>query len=511
LDKTESYPTVARAVQHEAAWLGWKEFYVSLVGVVLAAVAAVATSLHFPSSTSQPPAQAALDRGLFLYYAYDGDDAARSFERAATLDPRLAMAFWGIALANGPDLNTPMTASRFERGVQAIHQADALAPQASPREREFIATMDLRYKGSFAEWQTDDAAYGQAMLKFARASGDENTRLLAAEALLEAGGLDWRGSALAAPASREALELVAGVLRTDPTSAMANHLCVHLYDLAPDRTAARACAQRLDAASFAPAEEHLAHMPAHYWIETGDYAAALTSSERAYALLGQLPGGLDGEHARRYAKHDVAVGYSAAMMLGNYAVAQTWAQRMAGVFDQSFDALTALRFGRYAAAYAADAGDYGGVSVRGWAALRLGHVAEARTTARQVVTGNTSRGYVPQLFLAEMAAADANLNDVTRWGDRARDNQRAEFDGELVPLFPADEILGSLALRQGDFSGAVSAYTNALAVYPNDPRALYGLATALAAQGQAAQAAAARGRFLVEWKGADTGAGDALP
>ena len=56
----------------------------------------------------------------------------------------------------------------------------------------------------------------------------------------------------------------------------------------------------------------------------------------------------------RYAKHDVSVGYSAAMMLGSYAVHDGGAQRMGAVFETSFDAITALRFGRYDAAYAAE-------------------------------------------------------------------------------------------------------------------------------------------------------------
>jgi len=488
-----------------------EEFSVSLVAVVLAAVVPVATSVHLPVSTANPQAQTAVDRGLFLYYAYNGDDAALSFARAAALDPRLAMALWGVALASGPDLNTPMTAQRFDRGALAIRKATSLAAGATVRERELIAILARRYRGSFADWQANDAAYGQAMLQFARESGAENARLIAAEALLEEGGLAWSNGALASETSREALELVTSVLRGDPRSAMANHLCIHLYDLAPDRAPARACAQRLDATKFPPEAEHLAHMPAHYWIEAGEYRAALASSDRAFALLGELPGGLDGEHARRYAKHDVAVGYSAAMMLGNYAAARSWAQRMAGAFDQDFDAVTALRFGRYGAAYAASDGAFGYPSVRGWAALRLGRTAEARAIAKQVASGNTSQGYVPQLFLAEAAAADGKPDDAASWIGRARDNQRAEFSGELIPLFPADEILGALALRQGDFAGAVSAFASALAAYPNDPRALYGLAIALAARGQAAQAAATHARFQAEWEGADTFGADALP
>jgi hypothetical protein len=483
---------------------------VSLVAVVLSAAVAVAASVHLPVSTSDPQAQAAIDRGLFLYYAYDGDDSARAFERAAALDRRLAMAFWGVALASGPDLNTPMTAQRFERGQQAMRQAIGLATDATPREREYIAAMAARYRGAFADWQADDAAYRNAMLQLARDAGDENVRLLAAEALLESGGLAWSDGAPASESSREALSLVTKVLHDDPASAMGNHLCIHLYDLAPDRSPARPCAQRLDATAFTPEAEHLAHVPAHYWIETGDYAAALASSDRAFGLLEQLEGGLEAPHARHYAKHDVFVGYSAAMMLGNYAVARLWAQRMAGVYDQDFDGLTALRFGRYTDAYAADPAEFAGESIKGWAALRLGRLAEARAIAKRVAARRT-QGYVSELFLAEAAAADGKPEDAARWIERARDNQRADFGAELIPLLPADEILGGIDLRRGDFAGSVAAFTSALGAYPNDPRALYGLSAALAAQGKAAQAAATRARFEREWKGADTGASDALP
>ncbi|MBV8345461.1 MAG: tetratricopeptide repeat protein [Candidatus Eremiobacteraeota bacterium] len=483
----------------------------TLAAVVLFAATAVATSVHLPVSTNNPQAQAAIDRGLFLYYAYDGDDAARMFELAAALDPRLAMAFWGVALASGPDLNTPMTAGRFERAARAVRQAAAVATLPPARDQELVVLMGRRYRGSFADWRSDDAAYRDGMLRFARASGDENVALLAAEALLEGGGLAWSGGAPAAVESREALELVTRILRDDPKSAMANHLCIHLYDLAPDRRPARQCAQRLDAAAFPPEAEHLAHMPAHYWIETGDYAAAVASSDRAFELLERLPGGLDGEHVRRYAKHDVGVGYSAAMMLGNYAVARVWALRMEGVFDQDFDAITALRFGRYADAYAADPGAFAGESVRGWAALRLGHAAEARALAKRVAGEDLTHGYMAQLFLAEAATADGTPGDATRWIERARDDQRANFTEELIPLFPADEVLGGIYLRYGGYAHAVAAFSEALARYPNDPRALYGLAAALSAQGQAAQAVAVRSRFQVEWKDADTGIADALP
>ena len=120
-------------------------------------------------------------------------------------------------------------------------------------------------------------------------------------------------------------------------------------------------------------------------------------------------------------------------------------------------------------------------------------------------------GYLPQLFLARLAEVDGRYSEAALWIDRSLTNQRAAFEGELIPLIPADEALGTLRLRHGDYAGAIAAFDDALSAYPNDPRALFGLAQALQANGQTAQAAAARTRFEKEWEGADTNVDDALP
>lgn len=490
----------------------WKLLRVSVIGAILAAVVAAATSVHLPVSTETAGAQAAIDRGLFLYYAYNGDDAARAFGRAAALDPHLAMAYWGIALANGPDLNTAMTAARFERAAHATRQAQKLESGLTTPEQSFIDITARRYHGSFADWNRDEVAYRDALVEFARNLRDENAQLLAAEALLEDGGLAWQNGSLASDLSNKALGIVNDVLRSDPPNPMANHLCIHLYDLAPDRTPALSCAQRLDAAAFSAQAEHLAHMPAHYWIEVGDYNAALRSSERAFALLMQLNADPQAsQHAGRYTQHDVAVGYSAAMMLGNYAAAQRWAQRMESASDSSFAALTALRFGRYADAYAAQGSQYGGQSARGLAAIQLGRLKEAHSIAARLHRTDGKQSYLQQLFFARLAEADGNVAEAQRWIDRARSSQQSDFSGELIPLFPADEFLGSLELRRRDDAAAVAAFTQTLAAYPNDPRALFGLAKALESDGQHAKAATMQARFAREWKGADTNVNDALP
>lgn len=482
--------------------------------VVVAAAMMAASSVQFPVSTSNESAQAAIDRGLFFYYAYDHAASYDAFQSAARYDPRLAMAYWGMALSSGPDLNTPMTAAGFLAGATSILKAEALGGDATPRERRFIAIMGERYKGSFARWSDDDATYRDEMLGFARASGDEAAKLLAAEALLEAGGLSWESREPSSQHSRDALALVGDVLQSDPSEPMANHLCIHLYDLAADRTPALPCAQRLDAATFPSQAEHLAHMPAHYWIETGDYARAVASSQRAIALLNDVAGAESSGQYEAHRKHDIAVGYAAAMMLGSYASARRWADRMAGAFDTSFYALTALRFGRYSEAYRLADSGFEASSVKGLAALQLGRPGEAAALiGRQNSSGKSSapESYLADLFLARLTESKGDVSAARDWIARAGSTQHADFSAEVIPLIPAGEALGALELRLGNAPRAIEAFTETLHEYPNDPRALFGLARAYQIAKKPREAADARARFEEQWKGADTNAQGALP
>src|SRR2546430_10766402 len=60
---------------------------------------------HHAVATKNPAAQRFFDQGLTLVYAFNHEEAVRSFRRAAELDPQLAMAYWGIAYALGPNIN----------------------------------------------------------------------------------------------------------------------------------------------------------------------------------------------------------------------------------------------------------------------------------------------------------------------------------------------------------------------------------------------------------------------
>src|SRR5687768_10909258 len=51
-------------------------------------------TLHHPITTKDAGAQAYFDQGLRLIYAFNHEEAIRSFEEALRLDPDAAMAYW---------------------------------------------------------------------------------------------------------------------------------------------------------------------------------------------------------------------------------------------------------------------------------------------------------------------------------------------------------------------------------------------------------------------------------
>src|SRR5580658_9204411 len=101
--------------------------------------------LHHPVSTHNPQAQQFFDQGLRFIYAFNHDEAARSCQHAAELDPTLAMAYWGVAEAVGPNYNDPADPDRYKRAHEAVQRAVDLASSASPSEQAYIQALANRY------------------------------------------------------------------------------------------------------------------------------------------------------------------------------------------------------------------------------------------------------------------------------------------------------------------------------------------------------------------------------
>src|SRR5262249_31618660 len=102
-------------------------------------------NLHHPVTTTNPEAQKFFDQGMRLLFAFNHDEAARSFQQAAKLDPKMAMAYWGIAESVGPNYNDPADPDRFKQAHEAITKAGSLGEGASASERAYIAAMAKRF------------------------------------------------------------------------------------------------------------------------------------------------------------------------------------------------------------------------------------------------------------------------------------------------------------------------------------------------------------------------------
>ncbi|HSJ76569.1 MAG TPA: hypothetical protein VK899_10370, partial [Gemmatimonadales bacterium] len=80
-------------------------------------------SLHHTVTTESDKAQQYFDQGLRLTYAFNHDEAIKSFKQALVYDSTCAMCYWGIAYALGPNLNLPMDSSLVSPAWNASYNA----------------------------------------------------------------------------------------------------------------------------------------------------------------------------------------------------------------------------------------------------------------------------------------------------------------------------------------------------------------------------------------------------
>src|SRR5712671_1841082 len=103
-------------------------------------------SFRRPIVTKVKDAQARFDDGLLLCYGFNHDEAVRCFESALRYDPGIAMAWWGIAYALGPNFNLPLTDPAVaSRAHAAAQKAQALCKTCTPVEQALIVAMTTRY------------------------------------------------------------------------------------------------------------------------------------------------------------------------------------------------------------------------------------------------------------------------------------------------------------------------------------------------------------------------------
>jgi tetratricopeptide (TPR) repeat protein len=220
--------------------------------------------VHHPVSTKNREAQQFFDQGLKLVYGFNHDEARKSFRHAADLDPKLAMAWWGVALTLGPNYNLPVDPEREKAGYDAVQRAIALKENASEPESAYIDALAVRYSNDpKGDLHALDRTYEEAMSKLAaRYPDDLDAATLYAESAMNLNPWHlWTADGKPAEGTEEIVWVLESVLKRDPNHLGANHYYIHAVEASPHPERALPSAARLE--KLAPAAGHLVHLPAH--------------------------------------------------------------------------------------------------------------------------------------------------------------------------------------------------------------------------------------------------------
>ncbi len=497
---------------------------------------------RFATSSRSEAARRFLDQGLTLHYGFNHEEAIRSFEEAARLDPRCAMAWWGVALASGPNINLPMDSPGGARAYQAIGKARALARHADAREKAYIEALATRYDAvPEAARARHDSAYVDAMRRLARAWPDDlDAATLFAEALMNLRPWDhWTKDGRMQPGTEELLGVLEAVLARDPEHPGANHFYIHAIEASPRPEKGRPMAERLS--RLVPGAGHLVHMPAHIHMRTGRYDAAAASNQQAATAdsLYIARTGADGVYAMMYYPHNVHFLWAALAMDGRNAEAMAVARRVAGMVpDEVVAAMpmaefipptpyySLVRFGRWEEMLAEPPPPAGQRFVqgmwryaRGVALAATGRLAEARleSDSLEAIAAATDPAFMVDINSAKALLEVAGEVLTARLAEAAGRRDEAIRHYELAVALEDDlryseppawyqpnrQLLGQALFDAGRAADAERAYREDLVHYPENGWSLSGLARALAAQGRGDEAKAVEERVARAWARAD--------
>ncbi len=497
---------------------------------------------HHPVSTHNAQAQEFFDQGLRFIYAFNHDEAARSFQQAAELDPKLAMAYWGVAEAIGPNYNDPADPERYKRAHDAVQKAVELAGGASTSDQAYIGALAKRFPADpNSDLKKAAVDYRDSMREVVRAFPDD---LDAATLYAEAGmnlhpwGL-WHIDGTPEAGTDEIAATLESVLKRDPNHLGAIHYYIHAVEASANPERALAGANKL--AALAPSAGHIVHMPAHVYIRTGDYEAAVKTNEQAAevdrAYLKAT--GVHGIYPMMYYSHNLHFIAMCAAMNGNYAESKKNAEMLAAHVGPGVKAMPPLegfmtvplavdiRFHRWDDILRTPQPDSAMKTTtvfwhyaRGMAFAGKGKIQEAEVEYKFL--SETEAATSPDLIFqmpinnktkdilkiaedtlgAKLALAKKDNAGAIKVLQAAVAIQDTLKYGEPPDwFFPVRESLGAAMLMNGDATGAEGVFRADLDRNPRNPRSLFGLRQALLQQKREYDAGFVQKQFEASWKG----------
>lgn len=496
---------------------------------------------HRAVTTRSPEAQSYFDQGLRLVYGFNHDEAARSFARAARIDPSCAMCFWGAALVLGPNYNVPMLPDRAAAAWEGLTKAQKLAPWSSPVEKALIGALAKRYPGPEpkdpAAMQPYNEAYANAMREVARAYPDDlDVQVLFAESMMDTNPWKlWTLDGKPAPGTEEIVATLEKVLARDPQHPGANHYYIHAVESSPQPDKAVPAADRL--AGLMPGAGHIVHMPAHIYQRVGRYADAAEANRRAVKADDVYM-----EKARPFGYYPMYLAHNhgflafAASMQGRAAESLAAAREsaknippammdmMPGMdFFVTEPLLVMVRFGKFDELLAEPRPDpkYQVLTglwlhAHGLALVAKGKLADAKAELAEltalatavgpdVIAGNNTARDVLAVAakILEAAVAGKDKRALALWAKAVELADGLAYSEPADWFYPVRHYYGQALLDAKQAKQAEAVYREDLRRNPGNGWALYGLMRALRAQKREAEAADADKQFRQAWADAD--------
>lgn len=515
---------------------------------------------HMPVTTKSEEARAFFNQGVSQIHSFWFLESERSFLQAATLDPDMAMAYWGISVSAGgdyrpafqllrdpldggraPGSNDSTTPSEIARSVggaalspairarEAIAKAMSLRDQVTPRERLYIEAEAARRNPASRSKDADHIAGLRALVA---AYPDD----LEAKSILGLALLDGFESASKKPRTHtmEGLRLLEEVVARDDNSFGAHHYLIHGWEGSTTPERAWHASKRYP--ELVPNIPHALHMPGHIYAQSDridDAIAAFSAAadnERAYLKADTLyPNGHHG--------HNVHFLIHALNLDGRYQDSMTQVAHLLNNFKetprerrgnsqrvawrQGYYALikTLVRFerwseildGRTIPVYDRPEQNAWRLWAEGLAQSALGNRAAAQAAHKEM------SGLLPRLDASRrplaIALMELEATMAAAKGDRKKSRhlfaKAADLEAGLLytepPAYPRPVVegWGHAALKLRDFTSAEKAYREAIAREPGGGRALFGLAAALRGLGRRADSEKALELARRAWDKAD--------
>lgn len=475
-------------------------------------------ALHHPVNTNQQSAQLYFDQGLTFLYAFNHEAAYWSFLKASEIDPTMAMAYWGQALALGSNINMEITPNREKIAFDLVQKAFQLSKEGPEVEKVYISALNERYN-DYTRVDKKQLAirYSEAMERLTKKYPDDlDAAVLYAESLLDVSPwYQWSLDGMPQKGTNEAIAALESVLIRSPLHLGANHYYVHVMEASPYPERALLSAIRLK--TLLPSSGHILHMPSHIFILVGDYEQAVETNLRAVAVDREYirQYGISGIYPVHYLSHNYHFLSQAYSMQGNYQGAKKAAQELVDLYIPHFAMMPELE--EYASTLMfvylrfhqwqelldlpqapkemkiTNALRHFG---RGVAFASLGNMKQAIEEQKLFLSyqipdsAKYGYNYASKIFKLARNFLDAKIAEAQNQDERSIDSLRkAVYDQDQLDydeppnwLFSVRDNLGAALLKKGRFAEAEAVFREDLRRHPNSGRSLFGLRKSLAAE-----------------------------